>query len=194
MSFRDLWGKEKRAQLLDEAAKNLAPEYAELHPALNSDCRFGRRSWLAVTCPGHCCQNCFRSHFRGYRQAGMKLSSTSIGSLIDRMKQYFDPDLSDADVRGIVPKAMIDTARFSAKETRRYLVKRGFKPEKIVECCYRPFDSRWLYWESETKLLDEKRSEYIPHVLEETFGWRPFSRTAIIFIGPSLPAILVAAM
>ena len=25
---------------------------------------------------------------------------------------------------------------------------------------YRPFDTRWLYWEPETKLLDEKRSEY----------------------------------
>jgi hypothetical protein len=87
-------------------------------------------------------------------------------TLIDRMKQYFDPDLSETDIRGIVPKAMIDTARFNAKETRRYLVKRGFKPEKIVECCYRPFDNRWLYWESETKLLDEKRSEYFPHLRE----------------------------
>ncbi len=31
----------------------------------------------------------------------------------------------------------------------------------------RPFDNRWLYWESETKLLDEKRSEYFPHLREE---------------------------
>ena len=30
---------------------------------------------------------------------------------------------------------------------------------------YRPFDSRWLYWEAEAKLLDEKRAEYMPHVL-----------------------------
>lgn len=29
---------------------------------------------------------------------------------------------------------------------------------------YRPFDKRWLYWESETKLLDEKRADYWPHV------------------------------
>ena len=27
--------------------------------------------------------------------------------------------------------------------------------------CYRPFDLRWLYWEPETKLLDEKREEYV---------------------------------
>ena len=31
---------------------------------------------------------------------------------------------------------------------------------------YRPFDHRWLYWEAETKLLDEKRSDYRPHVFE----------------------------
>jgi hypothetical protein len=28
------------------------------------------------------------------------------------------------------------------------------------------FDMRWLYWEPETKLLDEKRSEYFPQVFD----------------------------
>ena len=30
----------------------------------------------------------------------------------------------------------------------------------------RPFDNRWLYWEADTKLLDEKRADYRPHVFE----------------------------
>lgn len=34
----------------------------------------------------------------------------------------------------------------------------------ITRFAYRPFDVRWLYWEPETKLLDEKRSEYFLHV------------------------------
>lgn len=34
----------------------------------------------------------------------------------------------------------------------------------IVRFAYRPFDNRWLYWERDTKLLDEKRSDYKPHV------------------------------
>ena len=29
---------------------------------------------------------------------------------------------------------------------------------------YRPFDTRWLYWDGDTKLLDEKRADYKPHV------------------------------
>jgi len=31
----------------------------------------------------------------------------------------------------------------------------------IVRYAYRPFDLRWVYWEPETKLLDEKRAEYV---------------------------------
>src|SRR5439155_10107143 len=35
---------------------------------------------------------------------------------------------------------------------------------KIVPFAYRPFDTRLLYWEPETKLLNEKRADYFPHV------------------------------
>ena len=86
--------------------------------------------------------------------------------LIDRMKRYFDPGVGDSEIRAIMPTAMTSTARFDAKKTRRYLVQRGFKPEYIVRYCYRPFDNRWLYWEPETKLLDEKRTEYWEHLIK----------------------------
>ena len=36
----------------------------------------------------------------------------------------------------------------------------------FIRHAYRPFDNRWLYWEGETKLLDEKRTDYRPHVFE----------------------------
>jgi hypothetical protein len=84
--------------------------------------------------------------------------------LIRRMEQYFDPAISHEEMRQIAPGAMASTARFQAEQTRDYLRKRGFKLESVVPYCYRPFDMRWLYWEPETKLLDEKRSEYVPHV------------------------------
>jgi predicted helicase len=87
--------------------------------------------------------------------------------LIERMKKYFDAALSDSEVREVMPTAMTSTARFDAKKTRRYLIERGFNPENVVRYCYRPFDNRWLYWEPETKLLDEKRSEYFPHTFEK---------------------------
>ena len=86
--------------------------------------------------------------------------------LVNRMEQYFDPELGESEIRAIMPTAMTSTARFDARKTRRYLLQRGFKPENIVRYCYRPFDNRWLYWEPETKLLDEKRSEYFLQVFQ----------------------------
>src|ERR1019366_3430756 len=86
--------------------------------------------------------------------------------LVGRMEQYFDPGISDEEMGRIAPAAMTNTARFTAAATRDHLRERGFLPKNIVPYCYRPLDSRWLYWEPDTKLLDEKRVEYFPHVME----------------------------
>jgi hypothetical protein len=59
---------------------------------------------------------------------------------------------------------MTASDRFDPTETRAKLIKRGIKPDSIVQYAYRPFDIRWIYREPETKLLDEKRTEYWPHV------------------------------
>ncbi len=86
--------------------------------------------------------------------------------LLARMRAYFDPDVSPEEVARIAPRAMEDSPGFSARETRRYLMKRGLRPEYVVRFQYRPFDIRWLYWERETKLLDRNRAEYFPHVFD----------------------------
>ena len=39
---------------------------------------------------------------------------------------------------------------------RDALLRRGGPDESgFIRFAYRPFDNRWLYWEKETKLLDE---------------------------------------
>jgi predicted helicase len=165
--FRNLWGKEKRAQLLDDADRKLAPEYEELHPALELGFSFqpgavesGYLSWPLLP-------ELFPVSF-----PGVKTSRDDVvvdidkERLVSRMKQYFDDELGDAEVRAIMPTAMTSTAGFDARKTRRHLVQRGFKPENIVRYCYRPFDNRWLYWEPETTLLDRKREEYFPQVFD----------------------------
>ena len=84
--------------------------------------------------------------------------------LIRRMEQYFDLEISHEEMRRISPSVMTNTGRFKAEVVRDHLRKRGFLEQNVVRDCYRPFDVRWLYWEPETKLLDEKRSEYFPQV------------------------------
>jgi hypothetical protein len=87
-------------------------------------------------------------------------------ALTRRMEQYFDPKVSHEEMRRIAPGVMTNTARFRAELVRDELRKRGFLKKNIVRYCYRPLDVRWLYWEPETKLLDEKRTEYFLQVFE----------------------------
>ena len=52
------------------------------------------------------------------------------------------------------------TARFDARAVRDACCSRAAGPMKadFIRHAYRPFDNRWLYWEADTKLLDEKRA------------------------------------
>ena len=93
------------------------------------------------------------------------LVDTDLGRLKTRVVDYFDTGLSHEDVARRYPVVMKTTARFDARAVRETLLKRGGSDEAgFVRLAYRPFDNRWLYWEAETKLLDEKRAEYKPHV------------------------------
>ena len=95
------------------------------------------------------------------------LVDVDLDRLKARIADYFDPALSHEDIARRYPGAMKTTARFDAKAVRDALLKRGGPDEAgFVRFAYRPFDNRWLYWEAETKLLDEKRADYRPHVFE----------------------------
>ena len=90
---------------------------------------------------------------------------------LDRLKQrvadYFDTGLGHDEIARRYPGVMRSTARFDARAARDALLQRGGPMESgFVRYAYRPFDTRWLYWEGDTKLLDEKRTDYKPHVFE----------------------------
>ena len=91
-------------------------------------------------------------------------------SLGARMKRYFDPSVDDASIRNEMPEFMAPTGRFDPTATRRQLLARGLESGQILRFAYRPFDVRWLYWQGETKLLDEKRPEYARHMLTDHFA------------------------
>ena len=93
------------------------------------------------------------------------LVDTDLDRLRLRVADYFDPAVSHDEIARRHPGVMRSTRRFNAPAVRDALLKRGGPTESgFVRYAYRPFDNRWLYWEAETKLLDEKRSEYWPHV------------------------------
>ena len=81
------------------------------------------------------------------------------------MADYFTKSLSHEEIARRHPSVMKATARFDARAVRETLLARGGPDETgFMRFAYRPFDTRWIYWEAETKLLDEKRAEYRPHV------------------------------
>jgi hypothetical protein len=165
--FRHLWGKTKRQQLLETAAQDGQSLYQQLKPPLELGLPFvpaqvgsGYLAWPLLT-------DLFPISF-----PGVKTSRDDVvvdidrERLIERMKLYFDPEVSHEELRRVCPSAMTSTAGFHAQAVRDRLRERGFLLDNIVPYCYRPFDMRWLYWEPETNLLDRNRAEYFPQVFE----------------------------
>ena len=87
-----------------------------------------------------------------------------------RILDYFDSDLSHEEVAQRYPAVMRSTRTFDARAVRDALLRRGSPVEEgFVRHAYRPFDTRWLYWEGGSGLLDRPRPEHMPHVFEGNF-------------------------
>jgi Type ISP C-terminal specificity domain/N-6 DNA Methylase len=165
ISFKHFWGSTKRQQLLDSLTQ---PEYSELAPTVELGLPFmptkvgkGYESWPLLT-------ELFPHSFPGVKTSRDRLLiDFDKDVLLKRMESLFDPDVTNQEWSDQNPGLAERTGRFDFDAVRTYLVRRGFRPERIIPYQYRPFDVRWLYWESDTKLLDEKREEYFPLVRPE---------------------------
>ena len=165
VELREFWGREKLRLLVQSLAEESANRYRRVHPRLAIGLPFAASSeagdylsWPTLTA-------LFPTSFPGLLTSRDDFVIDVERSVLEaRMRTYFDATIGDAEIAARWPSAIEDASRFDGAETRRRLLERGFLPEKIVRYAYRPFDNRWLYWEPQTKLLHEKRSEYFPHV------------------------------
>jgi hypothetical protein len=164
--FRHLWGRSKRADLVASAGHDGISLYDEITPAAQLGFPFFETTLGADYLKWPTIEDLFPVAF-----PGVKTSRDDVvididrQALEDRMQTYLDASRTNEEIARLVPGAMDSTKRFNAPRTREQLLKKGFQKDAIRPFCYRPFDIRWIYWESETKLLDEKRSEYVPHVV-----------------------------
>ena len=141
-------------------------------PRSNRCCRWACPSWRRRSCPDWfdwpALPDLFPVSFPGVKTSrdGF-LVDTDLDRFRARVGEYFDPALSHEEIARRYPRVMKSTARFDAPAVRDALLKRGGPDESgFVRFAYRPFDNRWLYWEKDTKLLDEKRADYRPHAFE----------------------------
>ena len=95
------------------------------------------------------------------------LVDVDLQPLQQRFVDYFNEQISHEEFARRCPSAMKTSARFDGPFVRDALLKRGGpSTEGLTRYAYRPFDSRWLYWEADGVLLDRPRGDYRPHVFD----------------------------
>ena len=168
VGFRNLWGQAKPEALTSTAESEPDALYEGIKPVLPLGLPFVRtavsKGWfdwpalpdlLPVSFPG------VKTSRDGF------LIDVDLDRLQRRVRDYFDANLTHEEITRLYPGVMQSTARFNARATRDTLMARGGPDDAgFGRFAYRPFDTRWLYWERDTKLLDEKRADYRPHVFK----------------------------
>ncbi len=165
--FHHAKAEERRSALIDSLNHTEINEgYTEIQPQLAHGLPFkpmavsqGWSDWptlLEIFPVYFCGVNTNRDRF---------LVDTDIDRLKSRVTDYFNPGLSHDEIALRYPAVMNTTARFNARDVRDTLLRRGGPAAAgFIRYCHRPFDTRWPYWEADTKLLNEKRPDYRPHV------------------------------
>ena len=187
IGFRHLWGRSKPEELIATAEAEPAALYDGIKPVLPLGLPFVRTAVSDEWFDWPALPDLFRVSFPGVKTSrdGF-LVDVDLDRLRTRVGDYFDPDVSHEEIARRYPGVMKSTARFDARATRGALIARGGPDEAgFVRFAYRPFDTRWLYWERDTKLLDEKRADYRPHVFEGNL-WLVFQNKARPDLSPPL--------
>ncbi|WP_157576011.1 type ISP restriction/modification enzyme [Mycobacterium sp. GA-2829] len=86
-------------------------------------------------------------------------------TLHKRMQDYYDSDLDFDKLLAAHPGFGVSRARYRPEEVRKALARIGavFEDSRLVRYHFRPFDLRWMYWETEKRLLNESRRELYPY-------------------------------
>ena len=168
VGFRHLWGQTKCAELMATAEEAPGTLYEGVEPVLPLGLPFVQTAVSEGWFDWPSLPDLLPASFPGVQTSrdGF-LVDVDLDRLKERIADYFNTDVSHEEIARRYPGVMKTTARFDARAIRDALVARGGPTEDgFVRFTYRPFDNRWLYWEADTKLLDEKRADYRPHVFK----------------------------
>ena len=169
VGFRHLWGQVKLKELTETAEAEPAALYEDVEPSLALGLPFAEMAVNQGWSEWPSLPDLFPTSFPGVKTSRDSfLTDVDHDRLERRVTDYFNHDLSHEEIARLYPSVMNSAARYNPRAVRDSLLKRDAPHEKsgLVNYSYRPLDNRWLYWEAETKLLDEKRADYRPHVFE----------------------------
>ena len=118
VSFRHLWGKEKRALLLQTAGQDGRSLYERLTPPLALGLPFAPAKVGAEYLSWPVLPDIFPASFPGVQTSRDDVVvDIDRERLVARMKACFDPEIGHEEMARIAPRAMETTARFQARQT-----------------------------------------------------------------------------
>ena len=168
VDFRNLWGQSKHGDLAETAESESEDLYGGVTPVLSLGLPFADlavsdswQDWPALP-------DLFPSYFPGVTTSRDSfLVDISLDRLKERITKYFDPELGHEELARDYPTLMKPRTGFDPRAVRDALRSLGGPMETgFVRYMYRPFDTRWLYWEGDSGLLDRARPDYRRHVMQ----------------------------
>ena len=168
VGFRHLWGQTKHAELTATAEAAPAGLYDNVAPLLPLGLPFadlavsdGWQNWPSLP-------DLFPTSFPGATTGRDSfLVDIDLNRLQTRIADYYNLDLSHEEIARRYPSVMKTSAHFNARRVRdARLATGGPDASGFIRYAYRPFDTRWLYWEGDAGLLDRPRSDYKPHIFD----------------------------
>ena len=166
VSFRHLWGRAKRTELLATAEGGAGTLYGNVEPVLPLGLPFTRTAVSAGWFEWPSLPDLFPVSFPGVKTSrdGF-LVDVDIDRLRARVGDYFDEGLSHEEIARRYPGVMKTTARFDARSVRDSLLKRGGPNEAgFVASHTDPLTIAGCIGKRTRSSSTEKRADYRPHV------------------------------
>ena len=168
VGFRHLWGQAKLTELTETAEAEPAALYNTIEPVLPLGLPFASVAVNSSWSDWPSLPDLFPTSFPGVKTSRDSfLIDVDLDRLKERVGDYFNSELSHEEIARRYPSVMDSTRIYDARAVRDALNRRGGPTESgFVRHAYRPFDTRWLYWEAKSRLLDRPRPDYGAHVLD----------------------------
>ena len=190
VGFRHLWGRAKRAELSGTSEAEPRALYGGIEPVLPLGLPFVPTAVSAGWFDWPTLHELFPISFPGVQtKRDSFLVDTDFARLRERIADYFDADMSHEEISRRYAAAMKSSSGFVVRDARTVrdalLARTGPIDVGFVRYAYRPFDIRWLYWETGDGLLGRPVPDYKPHAFEGNL-WLVLQNTARPDLSPPL--------
>ena len=165
VGFRHLWGQSKHDELAATSESRPEKLYAGVAPLLSLGLPFadlavsdGWQDWPALP-------DLLPTSFPGVKSGrDAFVVDIDLDRLKRRIEDYFDLSIGHDEIARRYATAMRNPKEYDSRAVRDALCAAGGPvSDGFVRYAYRPFDTRWLYWDAREKLVDRPRPEYKPH-------------------------------